>query len=59
MLHILHKKWMDPESACPSAFWDSDKWQGDVREGQMAEEEVHRGVEVRVQPDEHDDEQFP
>ena len=25
----------------------------------MAEEEVHGGVEVRVQPDEQDDEQVP
>ena len=31
----------------------------DVCEGQVAEEEVHGGVEVRVQPDEQDDEQVP
>lgn len=29
----------------------------DVSEGQVAEEEVHGGVEARVQPDEQDDEQ--
>ena len=36
---------------------DGDRWEGDVSEGQVAEEEVHGGVEARVQPDEQDDEQ--
>ena len=32
---------------------------GDIHESQAAEEEVHWGLEVRVQPDEQDDEQIP
>ena len=31
----------------------------DICEGQVAEEEVHGGVEVRIQADEQDDEQVP
>ena len=36
---------------------DGDRWEGDVSEGQVAEEEVHGGVQARVQPDEQEDEQ--
>ena len=32
---------------------------GDIHESQAAEEEVHWGLDVRVQPDEQDDEQVP
>ena len=38
---------------------DSERGKGDVSEGQVAEEEIHGGVEVRVQPNEQDDEQVP
>lgn len=31
---------------------DSERGKGDVSEGQVAEEEIHGGVEVRIQPDE-------
>ena len=40
-------------------LWDSDRRERDISEGQVAEEEVHGGVEARVQPDEQDDEQVP
>lgn len=33
--------------------------EGDIHEGQAAEEDVHGGVEVRVQPDEKGDEHVP
>ena len=38
-------------------LWNCDSGKGNVREGQVAEEEVHGGVKARVQPDEQDDEQ--
>ena len=36
---------------------DSDRGERTVREGQVAEEEVHGRLQARVQPDEQDDEQ--
>ena len=38
---------------------ESDRGKGDICECQVAEEEVHGRLEVRVQPDEQDDEQIP
>lgn len=40
-------------------LWDSGGDETDVSQGQAGQEEVHRGVEVGVRADSHDDEQIP